>query len=144
MTEYTSAGLVTDDPVIAAGFPYGACQFQKDWDSTRMSSIHYLCKINFTKQPRIFIDERGKHFERICIPWRYIERAIQPIEGEGFVIDSNIFDGAERLLVLPNYEAKVYGHYNYAVHKRVLNIVTTRAELRELVKWAKGEKNDQR
>jgi hypothetical protein len=78
--------------------------------------------------------------QEIVIPWPLVWQAIQPVEGEGCVDDSEQYrinaplDVAHYLSTLPQKEGMWEIEY---YHKRVLNIITTRAELRDLVEKAR-------
>jgi hypothetical protein len=128
MTEYTKEGLVTDDPQIVVMF-YGADIQYKSLAAMRWHEIN-TWKDFFEHLIRWRQDEY-----RALIPWPIAREAYQPIQGEGFVTDSERFETWRTLDVKANYR----GGCSYCYHKRILNIITTRSELRELVKWAEAD-----
>ncbi len=115
MIKHTKEGLVTDEAQALAA---------------------YLGKVVLLWQDREWIkgildgDDLG--WRKVCIPWPTVKAAIQPIEGEGYICVYRKTPDHEPLFVQPNY-AHPEPQFAY-FHKRVLNIVTTRAELRELIK----------
>ncbi len=137
MSSYTltDAGLVTSDPVIAAMFLEG--QKIDFWNAINEWFDGWLARITWRKECPFETTQDvpyKKVAEKIRIPRSLVWAAIQPVEGEGCVVDSSpaLDDENLRVLCYPNpltgskLDVRFY-------HKRVLNLVTTRAELRELV-----------
>ncbi len=125
MIKLTKVGLVTDEAQVASMFLVG-----QDEEGIRVVGIS---GVNVT--------HLGAQCWPITIPWPTVKAAIQPVEGEGFVGDAPELDRFG-LTVYQNYneyerEALIYWKL---YHKRVLNIVTTRAELRDLVKHVEEAK----
>jgi hypothetical protein len=127
----TDAGLVTSDPVIAAMF-----LGEEICDDCQLAWIWY----NQYGNRGFTIADREWHetdAEQITIPRSLVKAAIQAVEGEGYVTDHIEFSDEKPLIVytdLPHIsEQDAFSYY----HKRVLNIVTTRTELRELVSRCK-------
>ena len=119
MTRYEKEGLVTDDPLIAALF-FDKILEKRDWEDGGWMKIH----IGFVNR------------DTYRIHWPTVWEIIQPVEDEGYIEDFNIYTNNILLsikAVYPKYVSNSKGYY----HKRVLNIVTTRAELRELVEHAR-------
>jgi hypothetical protein len=134
VTKLTDAGLVTDDPVIASMFLGENIEFMYNEVDSQPAKGKLV----------LIGDDMGAYFERegktwqydaVLIPYPLIKAAIQPVEGEGYVYDDDELTEYVDIVVLPNYRPRpVEGCY----HKRVLNIVTTRAELRELIGRCEG------
>ena len=116
--ELTDAGLVTDEATIktmywkysvsllVGGEFDGPC-FQR--------SVAYLDK------------------SIIRIPWPTVWQSIQPVEGEGYVCVDNCPDYNGALIIQSDYQRPPVGFGYEYYHKRVLLIIDTRGELRELV-----------
>lgn len=130
MIQYTEAGLVTDNPVVAAMF------FGKDLGGNTLRDILWS---TIGKGPRYIV--RYKHGDilsaDICIPWSVVREAIAPVEGEGYICDNKAYSEDSPLTVYSCCfnikESRIY-------HKRILSIVTTRTELRKLVEWSRGSR----
>ena len=124
MIELHDTGLVTSDPVIASMFLGKKIRaLDGEW---RLMTIDEDGDFWIGK---FGDDEPETCVTRITIPYPLVREAYQPVEGEGFV-----FDHPDEPLYTPlNVEIDIPGHPYAAYHKRVLNIVTSRAELRELV-----------
>ena len=70
-----------------------------------------------------------------------VREAYQPVEGEGCVYDSRRLEhGNVPLRVIYYRKPKKPESHEYWYHKCILNIVTARAELRELVEKCEGGK----
>ena len=120
--ELTDAGLVTSDPVIAASF-LNEMVFA-DW--ARVAFGH----TNDWKEGRLGACDIGVF--TILIPYPLIKAAYQPVEGEGAIYEDGLVDPSVALRVF------TYISGSKCYHKKVLNIVTTRAELRELIEVCEG------
>lgn len=126
--ELTDEGLVTSDPVIAAMFlgkniseDSGLLSITDDDDTPFV--VRYT---NGDEAP----------YWDILIPYPLVRESYQPVEGEGYVVDSPALPLEQTLGVWwTNEPAAVMRRHPdiKCYHKNVLNIVTTRAELRELV-----------
>jgi len=133
MTRYDDAGLVTDDPVAAAMFIGREVKCLRWLDETApldgvADGIWYWWADSFLEQEDL----------PVLIPWPTVWAAIQPVEGEGYTFDYPDYSLSQELSVVPNYHGAVSLPFKTDYfHKRVLNIVTTRAELRELVEKAR-------
>ena len=121
--ELTDSGLVTSDPVIASMF------LGKDMMGGRLISI----KHNKLFELEVYetIGNRPLFVGTNAIPYPLVREAYQPVEGEGYVIDWPTLD-EDMPFCIAVFEG-LLGKDFLCYHKRVLNIVTTRAELRELV-----------
>lgn len=125
MTKHTDEGLVTDDPQIAAMF------LGKDIDVRNANHTGWLFL-----EPMALIGQ-----EEWRIPYPLVWQAIQPVEGEGYIPDCPAYSLNDDLQVRKNYHTHIIGDpdcWHKRIHKRILNIITTRIELRELVKRCKG------
>lgn len=87
---------------------------------------------------RGILDGDDLGWREVCVSYPLIKEAYQPIEGEGYVYDSPVMRETEALFIgcsykptsvvlMRNPDIKYY-------HKRVLNMVIIRAELRDLVR----------
>jgi hypothetical protein len=127
MTELQDEGLVTDDPVVAAMFlgktvGVDDTVFDADvWDDLREITEDSV---------RRFI---GDDYEgpEILIPYPTVWAVIKPVEGEPFIREAEMSPGIGYTTMLRPFGP----HY----HKRVLNIITTWGELRELVRRCKED-----
>jgi len=130
MTEYRDAGLVTDDPVIAAIFLGKDILVGTLTDVTYDLSLSYPIFRYWRSSYDLSCAYMEQHDIEVTIPWPAVWAAIQPVEGEGYVFDMPWSAGLAHLEIEGRYiGVPAKGAY----HKRVLNIVTSRAELRELV-----------
>lgn len=120
MNNYTLTpdGLVTSDPMITAMF------WGWQWEG-KVYRIH-------SQKEQFDLGKAGWCIE-VTIPRRLVSEVIEPVEGEGFLIDLPANEGELKVFAPYPPMSPALGHY----HKRVLNIVTTRAELRTLVAWCK-------
>ena len=75
--------------------------------------------------------------DMIRIPYALVWQAIQPVEGEAFVFDKDWNVEPESLEVDTDYNPKFESP---CYHKRVLLIIDTRGELRELIAKCKEER----
>ena len=125
--ELTDKGLVTADPQIVAG--YLGANLTDGWGS--LNIWHESEEWGFTLRNG---EGEEKEVDEITIPYPLIWQEIQPVKGEGFVRFYRLHPFAE-LIVYQNYNGQ-----DDVFHKRVLNIVTTRAELRDLVKHVEAAK----
>jgi len=139
MIKYIPAGLVTDDPVIAVNFIDEEIEFFEDghW---RMAVLESVDGAGATVR---IAEGYARYPEIVRIPRPVVCELMQPVEGEGYVEDDSYTPNAVALLVEAGYRLDAV---NAAMpipkryyHKRILNIVTTRADLRELVRWAVGK-----
>jgi len=129
MTRYDDAGLVTDDPVVAAMF--------LGWPGDG-----HVYRIHSQKE-QFDLGDAG-WCKTVTIPWPLVYEAIQPVEGEGCVYDYPTYDVLQNPLTVYLYRGLVdMGNVeNRHYHKRVLNLITTRAELRELVAKARPKEGE--
>lgn len=137
MIKYIDEGLVTDEVQVASMFLgeslyggrmlfYGINRAETPYGDTEFMFVD----LEATEDAECLKLE-------ILIRWPLVEAAIEPVEGEPSVIDEQWID-AEKFPGLcvhhtwpparPWEQGDAKGY-----HKRVLNIVTTRAELRELI-----------
>ena len=110
MIKYEPESLLTDDPVIAVTIMTALKRYDRD-------GLHPRCD----------------RYHTYIFSWAEVDVAIQPVEGEGYICDNVGFINRP-LAVFSDYQRN--GEDSY-YHKRALNIVTTRAELRELVEYAR-------
>ena len=130
MTELRDEGLVTDDPVVAAMFFGGEGILYRSINTTGWHEIERWATL-FEHMVRWPQDEH-----KLLIPYPVVWAAIQPVEGEGCIEDGPGWAG---YLVVVTYDKLcIESESDVACyHKRVLNIVTTRSELRDLVRRCK-------
>ena len=127
--ELTDAGLVTSDPVIASMFLGKRVGFlYNDVDS--ISEYGQFVQLGYDAGPYFQRQHYTWQYDKILIPYPLVREAYQPVEGEGYVHDHDAYE-TEELSVMPltgetHRPGRIY-------HKRILNIVTIRAELRDLV-----------
>ncbi len=71
----------------------------------------------------------------ITIPWPTVKATMETVEGEAYIcVRDSEYDHAD-LILQPYFHKPQIPGWNY-YHKRVFNILTTHAELRELVaRW---------
>lgn len=67
-----------------------------------------------------------------------VAAAIEPVEGEGYVLDTVCHSLTDPLTIYTDLIPDAYRERSNCYHKRVLNIVTTRAELRDIVGRCEG------
>lgn len=127
MIRLDKEGLTTDDPVIASGFLH--CKIK----GCKLTGISVGWADGKT---RFYLQDGGKDITQltITIPYPTVLALIQPIEGKAFVAIHPLDSGELAPSIMISYQ-KDWGEGTSArcYHKRVLNIVTTRAELRELI-----------
>ena len=122
MTKLRDEGVMTDDPVVKAMFKGVEVR-----ERIPLSDVWTNCYL--------IAEDIG--FSRIIyIPYSAVWAAIQPVEGEGCIEDGPGWAG---YLVVVTYDKLcIESESDVACyHKRVLNIVTTRSELRDLVRRCK-------
>jgi hypothetical protein len=120
MTRYDVDGLTTDDPVVKVMAYLVAPETLRQ--ETATGGVTYYSKFDLINSVIL------------RIPWPTVWAAIQPVEGEGFVADHPVYN--TEALTVERLTGETYRKTDL-YHKRVLNIVTTRAELRELVEKAR-------
>ena len=133
MIKLTDEGLVTDEAQVAAMF----------LGETLDEGSRYLFYEIGTRKPGGSADfgivddeatEDAAHYSlNITIPYPLVKTAIQPVEGEAYIEDGQGYLLSDFLSVYRIYHKDERRLETASVHKRVLNIVTTRGELRELV-----------
>jgi len=127
MIKLTNEGLVTDEAQVAVMFWDGKGVLgQNSLIQERWHSIGDWAQFIYNM---IEGNKCGDEY-KVLIPYPLVKAAYQPVEGEGYVIDNADFDTWPLSLLTPWFKVGI-GERCY--HKRVLNIVTTRGELRELV-----------
>ncbi len=125
MIKHTKEGLVTDEAQVAVMFLEKAVL---RWTKRARKKLLTLVAIR-----EEFFYVGGQYATQITIPWPTVKAAIQPVEGEAFVVVHPMDSGE----LVPDLITTFRNHWardTIFCHKRVLNIVTTRAELRELIK----------
>lgn len=129
MISYEKDGIVTDDPVVAAMFL--TCRIkQPSWDDTDFCALDGV-------SDDCWLWWNDGMFEAenypIFIPYPVVWEVIKPVEGEGYVFDHDDYQDSYPLFISPNCPTFSLTPKEHRYHKRILNLITTHAELRELV-----------
>jgi hypothetical protein len=124
----TDEGLQTSDAVIGSMF------LGKDIKGCRLVSVVGDRWFGYEEHLTAG-DGVPRYINRITIPWPTVREAIQPVEWEGCVLDDTFYESSIGWPLNVKTYNGIPDRFKQAsaYHKRVLNIVTTRAELRELV-----------
>ena len=136
MIRFNKEGLTTDDPQVAAMFL--DAQIDGAYTLTGMYAGGDFDVYDNVSEKILTIGD-------ILIEYPTVLSAIQPVEGEGYILDFPTENESARFVVWAHYrhmDGKRSTFFYY--HKRVLNIVTTRGELREFIERCQEAKVEDR
>ena len=142
MIKYTDEGIVTDEAQVAVMFLGKRIEVEGvagDFLPVK-SAEWYIVADGFmwNTPPKGFCDVT----HRILIPYPLVKEAYQPIEGEGYVYDASDLKEGSAMEVFSRFDPDPRRHgmdkTRMFYHKRVLNIITTRGELWELIERVEG------
>lgn len=134
MIEYTNEGIITDKPEIAVNV-WGVKEVLYN---NRFTQERWHKIINWEWVMRILCEFNKEEGAIILVPYSVVWDRIQPVKGEGYIFDwPSDIDVNQEFNIHPEWSG-IKGDGCY--HKRVLNMITARDELRNLVSRIKEAK----
>lgn len=133
--ELTNKGLITNDPIIAAMFlkmeiPLFDTEItcgilSREWSIHTDGGFTVPCSYDYNE-----LD----YFDNILISYEILWDRIQPVIGEGCVVDSDLWPDALNVITVDLYD-KIYQEHQIikCYHIRLLNITSIRSDIRKLV-----------